>query len=109
MRKLALVYCFHYFADMINMLKLDFTPSTGEWIHPVSDPQHTIAVADIESPKIYIFDGHGTNTPLHVLDSIHTKPVSIIKVHYIYAVVMPYDRYYCEGVEVAEIVIYIEI
>lgn len=67
---------------MINMLKLDFTPSTGEWIHPVSDPQHTIAVADAESPKIYIFDGHGENTPLHILDSIHTKPVSIIKVHY---------------------------
>lgn len=69
------------FLDMINMMKLDFTPSTGEWIHPVSDPQHTLAVADSESPKIYIFDGHGTNTPLHVLDSIHTKPVTIIKVY----------------------------
>lgn len=68
------------FSDMINMLKLEFTPSTGEWIHPVSDPQHTLAVADSESPKIYLFDGHGTNTPLHVLDSIHTKPVTIIKV-----------------------------
>lgn len=79
---------FYYFTDMINMLKLDFTPSTGEWIHPVSDPQHTIAVADAESPKIYIFDGHGTNTPLHMLDSIHTKPVSIIKV--LYSLVMGY-------------------
>lgn len=62
------------------MIKLDFIPSTGEWIHPASDPQHTLAVADCESPKIYIFDGHGTNTPLHILDSIHTKPVTIIKV-----------------------------
>ena len=67
---------------MINMMKLDFIPSTGDWIHPVSDPQHTIAVADSESPKIYIFDGHGTNTPLHVLENIHTKPLTIIKVLY---------------------------
>lgn len=78
--------------DMINMMKLDFIPSTGEWIHPVSDPQHTLAVADSESPKIYIFDGHGTNVPLHVLETIHTKPVTIIKYNHRFDVVLSVDE-----------------
>ncbi|KAK4312296.1 hypothetical protein Pmani_016263 [Petrolisthes manimaculis] len=65
--------------DMINMIKLQFTPNTCEWMHPASDPQHTVAVSDTHTPDIYLFDGHGTSEPLHVLRSLHTKPVTIIK------------------------------
>ncbi|KAG7164943.1 Peptidylprolyl isomerase domain and WD repeat-containing protein 1-like [Homarus americanus] len=78
--------------DMINMMKLNFTPSTSEWIHPLSDPQHSLAVSDSTSPKIYIFDGHGTNTPLHILSSIHTKPVTIIKYNVSYDIVISVDE-----------------
>lgn len=67
---------------MINMIKLSFVPNTCEWIHPSSDPLHTLAVSDSESPKIYIFDGHGDSEPLHILESIHTKPVTLMKVRY---------------------------
>ncbi|XP_064088885.1 peptidylprolyl isomerase domain and WD repeat-containing protein 1-like isoform X3 [Macrobrachium nipponense] len=78
--------------DMINMMKLHFVPNTAEWIHPVSDPLHTVAVSDAESPKIFIFDGHGTNEPLHVLDSLHTKPVTIIKYNVAYDVIISVDE-----------------
>ena len=33
-----------------------------------------------ETPKIHIYDGRGTNTPLHVLEKLHYKPVIQIKV-----------------------------
>ena len=62
------------------MMKLDFTPRTCCWIHPASDPQPYIAVTDTDSPKIYIFDGHGTNEPVHIIDKLHSKPVIKIAV-----------------------------
>lgn len=78
--------------DMINMIKLEFVPNTSEWIHPLSDPQHTLAVSDAATPTIYIFDGHGTNVPLHTLHSIHTKPVTIIKYNAVFDVVVSADE-----------------
>nr|CAH7724621.1 unnamed protein product [Callosobruchus chinensis] len=65
--------------DMINMLKLDYTPNTIEWIHAPGDPIHTIAVSDKESPKIYIYDGRGDSKPLMVLEKIHMVPVSLMR------------------------------
>lgn len=32
-------------------------------------------------PKIFIYDGKGTNDPLHVIEKIHSKPVVFIKVN----------------------------
>ncbi|XP_017774692.1 PREDICTED: peptidylprolyl isomerase domain and WD repeat-containing protein 1 [Nicrophorus vespilloides] len=65
--------------DMINMIKLDYVPSCVEWVHGSGDAVHSLAVGDMESVKINIYDGRGTNEPLHTLDKIHTKPVTIIK------------------------------
>lgn len=36
--------------------------------------------SDADTNKIYVYDGHGTNTHLHVFEKLHTKPVVIIKV-----------------------------
>jgi hypothetical protein len=33
-----------------------------------------------ETPKIHIYDGRGSNTPLHILEKLHYKPVTLIKV-----------------------------
>lgn len=48
--------------------------------------------SDIDSTKIYVYDGQGTNVPLHVIDKIHSKPVCIIKYNTTYDVVVSVDR-----------------
>uniref|UniRef100_A0A1B6DR82 peptidylprolyl isomerase n=1 Tax=Clastoptera arizonana TaxID=38151 RepID=A0A1B6DR82_9HEMI len=65
--------------DMINMMRLQYTPMCVEWIHGHGDAISTLAVGDLDSNTIYIYDGRGSNEPLHVLQKLHTKPVSIIK------------------------------
>lgn len=65
---------------MINMIKLDFTPGCIEWIYSLGDAIASVAVADQESSKIYVYDGQGAEKPLHILDRLHTKPVTVMKV-----------------------------
>nr|CAD7264169.1 unnamed protein product [Timema shepardi] len=36
-------------------------------------------VSDADSNKVYVYDGQGTNVPIHVFERLHTKPVVIIK------------------------------
>ncbi|CAH0549023.1 unnamed protein product [Brassicogethes aeneus] len=78
--------------DMINMMRLDYIPHTVEWVHNSGDPIHSIAVADLNSPKIYIYDGRGSNEPLKVLDKVHMKPVTLIKFNSKYDVALSVDR-----------------
>lgn len=65
---------------MINMIQLPFVPLCVEWIHAQGDAISSVAISDQESNKIYIYDGQGSETPLHVFDKLHTKPVAIMKV-----------------------------
>ena len=65
---------------MINMIKLDFIPLCAEWVYSAGDAISAVAVSSQESNKIYIYDGQGTNAPLHVFEKLHTKPVIIMKV-----------------------------
>lgn len=39
-----------------------------------------------------MYDGQGTNTPLHVIDKMHTKPVCIIKYNIAFEVAVSVDR-----------------
>ncbi|XP_036345269.1 peptidylprolyl isomerase domain and WD repeat-containing protein 1-like isoform X1 [Rhagoletis pomonella] len=61
--------------DMINIIKLGFTPLCTEWIHSPGDAVHSIAVADKDSSKICIYDGQGNGNVLHILDKLHSAPV----------------------------------
>lgn len=65
------------------MIKLDFVPLCAEWIYSAGDAISAVAVSSQESNKIYIYDGQGTNTPLHIFEKLHTKPVVIMKVSHI--------------------------
>lgn len=65
---------------MINMIKLDFVPLCAEWVYSDGDAIAAVAVSSQESNKIYIYDGQGTSTPLHVFEKLHTKSVVIMKV-----------------------------
>ena len=71
---------FHFFTDMINMMKLSYVPGCCEWIHSPGDPISVLAVSDSENGKIYLYDGHGVNTPIHTIERLHTQPVILIKV-----------------------------
>ena len=67
-------------SDMINMLKLPYIPGCCEWVHSPGDPVSVLAVSDSESGAIHLYDGHGVNIPIHSMENIHNKPVSLIKV-----------------------------
>lgn len=78
--------------DMINMMKLDYIPSTIEWIHGSGDAIQTLAVADQESSKIYVYDGRSTNVPLKVLEKLHLHPVTLIRYNPKYEVVISVEK-----------------
>lgn len=62
------------------MIKLDFVPLCCEWIYSPGDAIAAVAISDQESNKIFVYDGQGTGTPLHVFEKLHTKPVVSMKV-----------------------------
>ncbi|KAL7048172.1 hypothetical protein ACKWTF_003251 [Chironomus riparius] len=78
--------------DMINMIKLDFTPSCTCWIYKGGDTIPCLAVGDAESPRILIYDGQGTNTPIHVIDKLHSKPVTVISFNAHFETVISVDK-----------------
>ncbi|XP_018803983.1 PREDICTED: peptidylprolyl isomerase domain and WD repeat-containing protein 1 [Bactrocera latifrons] len=61
--------------DMINIIKLDFTPLCTEWIHSSGDAVHTLAVSDKDSNNIVIYDGQGNGDVLKILEKLHSAPV----------------------------------
>ncbi|KAK4877804.1 hypothetical protein RN001_010310 [Aquatica leii] len=65
--------------DMIDMMRLDYVPNVVEWIHGAGDAVHTLAVADLDTPNIYIYDGLGGSKAIKVLEKMHMKPVTLIK------------------------------
>uniref|UniRef100_A0A915AK17 PPIase cyclophilin-type domain-containing protein n=1 Tax=Parascaris univalens TaxID=6257 RepID=A0A915AK17_PARUN len=65
--------------DMISMFKLTFAPKTAAWIHQGNDVVQALAVSDAESGKILIYDGKGDNSPIHVVEKLHSKPVKVIE------------------------------
>lgn len=78
--------------DMINMLKLDFVPGTTAWIYSAGDTIPCIAVSDAATSCIQVYDAHGTNTPIHVMDKLHTKPVSVICYNPTFETVISVDK-----------------
>ncbi|XP_013106842.1 peptidylprolyl isomerase domain and WD repeat-containing protein 1 [Stomoxys calcitrans] len=61
--------------DMINIIKLGFTPGTTCWIHSPGDAVQSLAISDKDSNKIHIYDGQGNGDVLHTLDRLHSAPV----------------------------------
>jgi len=64
--------------DMINILKLDYTPSTAAWIHRAGDAVNELAIAESGTTKIHVYDGKGGSEPLKTLENIHMKPISMM-------------------------------
>ncbi|XP_067936433.1 peptidylprolyl isomerase domain and WD repeat-containing protein 1-like [Watersipora subatra] len=65
--------------DMINMLRLGFTPHSACWLFSPGDAIEAVAVSEQSSPKIYVYDCRSLSDPTHVLDRMHFSPVSLIR------------------------------
>lgn len=65
---------------MINIFKFDFKPNACQWVHQGGSGQTLLAVSDLDSPTIRIFDGRGDGKPLHELSKIHRAPVHVMAV-----------------------------
>lgn len=83
--------------DMINMIKLGFTPLACCWVHRRGQAQGLLAVCVIFYLYIYgsnhvslsseqgtgvirIYDGRGDGNPLQTIDKLHKYPVHIMTV-----------------------------
>lgn len=67
--------------DMINMLKLSYVPSDCSFIHSDKDPIKALCLSEKDSKVLRIYDSHGTNEPIHVLEKLHYHAVHLIKVN----------------------------
>ncbi|EDW61558.2 uncharacterized protein Dvir_GJ20247 [Drosophila virilis] len=61
--------------DMINIIRLGYTPLCSEWISSPGDAVQGLAITDSESNSIHIYDGQGGGDVLHTLDKLHSAPV----------------------------------
>jgi hypothetical protein len=82
------------------MFRIDYTPLTAAWIHQGkksqirnhvryvfigSDVIQAIAISDLFTPIIRVYDGKGADTVIKIIDNIHSKPAVIIEVsHMLY-------------------------
>ncbi|KAJ9105420.1 hypothetical protein QFC21_001791 [Naganishia friedmannii] len=64
--------------DMINILKLDYTPKTCCWVHHPSDGRTLLAISDADSPLIRIYDGRGDGKVLHTIEKLHRDSVHLM-------------------------------
>lgn len=78
--------------DMINMMRVDYVPYQVEWIHGPGDPVKCLAVSDVDTQNIYIYDGQSTSEPLKILEKMHTKPVILIRYNPKYDVTISVDK-----------------
>ncbi|KAH8371538.1 hypothetical protein KR093_007911 [Drosophila rubida] len=61
--------------DMINIIRLGYTPLCSEWINSPGDAMQGLAITDSESNSIHIYDGQSGGDILHTLDKLHSAPV----------------------------------
>ncbi|TFK24943.1 peptidyl-prolyl cis-trans isomerase [Coprinopsis marcescibilis] len=64
--------------DMINIIKLGYTPLACCWVHKGGRSQGILAISDASSGTIRLYDGRGNETPLETIDSVHRFPVHIM-------------------------------
>lgn len=65
--------------DMVNMIKVAYTPSECCWIYAKGAVDAKIVVADRDQPSLRIYNAEQADSaPLHVLDKLHTAPVTVL-------------------------------
>ncbi|EKM51860.1 uncharacterized protein PHACADRAFT_127818 [Phanerochaete carnosa HHB-10118-sp] len=64
--------------DMINMIKLGYTPHACCWVHKRGQAQGLLAVSEQSTGVIRLYDGRGNGEPLETIDKLHRSPVHIM-------------------------------
>jgi peptidylprolyl isomerase domain and WD repeat-containing protein 1 len=64
--------------DLINMIKLTFTPRTCCWVHRRGRADSILAVTEEGKSNIYLFDGRGEGKPFAVIDTVHRSPCHLL-------------------------------
>ncbi|XP_025109974.1 LOW QUALITY PROTEIN: peptidylprolyl isomerase domain and WD repeat-containing protein 1-like [Pomacea canaliculata] len=78
--------------DMINMLRLGYTPSRCGWTYASGDPVSALAVTEKGTSIIRIYDGRGAGDVLKTLDKLHFSPVTLIRYNPVAAVAVSVDE-----------------
>jgi len=76
--------------DMINMIKLGYTPSTCEIFTQKSSGKSYIAVAEKGTNNIQIYDANGDEKPVRTF-SVHKNPVILMKYNDLYETIVSID------------------
>ena len=67
--------------DMVNRLQLDFSPACIEWVHGTTSSKPLFALGAVSDALIRIFDSRGDKgTPLTTV-SVHSAPVTMMRMH----------------------------
>ncbi|KAN0064336.1 Peptidyl-prolyl cis-trans isomerase cyp15 [Thecaphora frezii] len=77
--------------DLINMIKLNYTPRAICWVHRKGRAETILAIAQESSNKIHLYDGSGDGTPLATIDSIHRQPCHLLSYNEKYDCVVSAD------------------
>ncbi|EPQ27828.1 uncharacterized protein PFL1_04573 [Pseudozyma flocculosa PF-1] len=64
--------------DLINMIKLDFTPRAICWVHRKGRAETILAIAEEGTNRIHLYDGRGDGTPTATIDTIHRQPCHLL-------------------------------
>ncbi|KAI0699305.1 hypothetical protein C8T65DRAFT_581357 [Cerioporus squamosus] len=64
--------------DMINMLKLGYTPNACCWVHKRGQAMGLLAISERGTGVIRLYDGRGGDKPLETLDKLHRFPVHVM-------------------------------
>lgn len=79
--------------DMIVMIRLEFVPGCAEWIFKSGEAQARLAVSDLNSPAIHLFDARSSSsTPVMVLQDMHQAPVTAMAYNPTYETVISTDQ-----------------
>ncbi|MEW5307627.1 MAG: hypothetical protein WDW36_010006 [Sanguina aurantia] len=66
--------------DMIVMLKLPYIPGCVEWVFKKGEAQWRLAISDLDSPAIHIYDAASTSSePITSLATLHRAPVTAMR------------------------------
>lgn len=84
--------------DLINMMKLPYSPGRCEWVYGQSDPIAAVAVSDAETGAIYIYDGRGADGsplqgPAQSLQTLHRSPIAVLKYNPVFDTVVSVDKH----------------
>lgn len=78
--------------DMIAIIRLAYSPGTVEFVFQQGGGSHKVAVSDVDSPAIHLYDVRsGQNEPIATA-SVHSSPVSVMRYNHVYDIVISADN-----------------